>query len=274
VQEAENGTVLGHLVNHPALEANYGVAWLDGPDRRGLDVALLFRTDAVAVLDFQQYQGCTSLVDGLGPDGNLDVEHPANAQTCDTNGDGVLDGNRLFSRPLLVAHLRVAIEGGGDEFLWVLANHWKSKTEDSETMAYTLPRRLEQARYTAALAQSILESEPQAALIVLGDLNDFPASQPLTILTEAGLLNLMPRVARDQRYSYIYQGVSQVLDHVLISPALQRQGLWPAIVHSNADYPEVYQGQSGTTIRSSDHDPVVVEFSLVSGLIFLPLLGR
>ncbi len=273
VQEAENGAVLGHLVNHPTLEAEYGVAWLDGPDRRGLDVALLFRTDVVAVLDFQQYQGCTSLVDGLGPDGNLDMLHPANAQTCDTNSDGVLDGNRLFSRPPLLLHLQVALEGGGED-LWVLANHWKSKTEDSEAIAYTLPRRLEQARFTAALAQSILGADPQAALIVLGDLNDFPSSQPLAILAEAGLLNLMPRVARDQRYSYIYQGISQVLDHVLISPVLQRQGLWPAIVHLNADFPEIVSGQSGTATRSSDHDPVVVEFSLVSGLIFLPLLGR
>ncbi len=112
VQEAENVTVLNHLLARDQIVAEYGSIWLDGPDQRGIDVALLYRRDQVAVLNFEQRQDCTTLLDGLGPDGDRNVQNPNNAITCDTNGDNVADGNRLFSRPPLVAHLSVALGEG------------------------------------------------------------------------------------------------------------------------------------------------------------------
>jgi hypothetical protein len=64
----------------------------------------LYNAERVRLLSYEVRQGCTALVDGLGPDGNLDVTNPQNTITCDADGDGVLDGNRLFSRPPLLAH--------------------------------------------------------------------------------------------------------------------------------------------------------------------------
>jgi hypothetical protein len=107
VQEAENAIVLNHLLAREEIEADYGVVWVDGLDTRGIDVALLYRHDQVTVLGYEQHQGCTALLDGLGPDGDRNVTDPHNAITCDTNGDSLLDGNRLFSRPPLVVELQV-----------------------------------------------------------------------------------------------------------------------------------------------------------------------
>ncbi|MFC2052851.1 hypothetical protein ACFLV7_00935 [Chloroflexota bacterium] len=140
VQEAENQRVLLDLVDRGEIETEYGFLWEDGPDRRGLDIALLYDVDRVQIIDYEIQQRCTSLVDGLGPDGNHDVTHPENEFTCDVDGDGELDGNRLFSRPPLVVHLRVCVASCQEELIenidtysgsteiWMLINHWRSAT--------------------------------------------------------------------------------------------------------------------------------------------------
>ena len=274
VQEAENETVLRHLAARMEIEADYEVVWLDSPDARGIDVALLYRPDHVTVLDFEQRQGCTTLVDGLGPDGDRNVKAPVNAVTCDTDGDGVLDGNRLFSRPPLIVHLDAALGDGEMLPLWVLVNHFKSKREDTSTQAYTLPRRLEQARFVAALVTEIETAQPGAAVIVLGDLNDYFDSETLAILHQTGLWNAMLGIERASRYTYIYQGVSQAMDHVLVSPALAVNWVQAQPVHLNADYPYAYRGQGDVPNRASDHDPVLVRYVVFTNWVYLPVVGR
>ncbi len=162
VQEAENSAVLSELIGRPELEESYSIVLEEGPDRRGLDAGLLYRTDMVKVESFQVYQGCTKLIDGLGPDGNLDVAHPQNSITCDSDGDGILDGNRLFSRPPLKVDARLCLPDCSlREFpVSLVVNHWKSKSEDSLSIQYTLPRRLEQAEFVARLADQLLTEYP------------------------------------------------------------------------------------------------------------------
>jgi predicted extracellular nuclease len=219
------------------------------------------------------HQGCTALVDGLGPDGNLDVENPQNAQTCDTDGDGVFDGNRLFSRPPLVVEMHADLGGGETLPLWVLVNHWKSKREDTRTQAYTLPRRLEQAAFVAALMREIEAAHPGAAVIVLGDLNDIPASQPLGVLASAGLWNAARSIPRAARYTYIYRGISQTLDHVLVNAPLAINWVDVQPIHLGADYPAIYEDQPGI-YRASDHDPLRVTYTVLPWRAYLPLVSR
>jgi predicted extracellular nuclease len=268
VQEVENQPAL-------EIEAEYDLILEEGPDQRGIDVALLYRKDRAQVLTAYQMQGCTSLVDGLGPDGNDDVVNPQNRITCDSDEDGVLDGNRLFSRPALVVHLEVFPTCGLDALdIWVIVNHWKSRSEDIDALQYTLPRRLEQAKFTASRARQISQSMPGAKVIVLGDLNDYPDSQSLKHLEEAGLENLVANISPAQRYTYIYQGVSQVLDHVLINASLQDQFIFITPVHFNADYAEPYSRQVTNYIRSSDHDPILAWFGDFDEQVFLPMLMK
>ena len=62
----------------------------------------------------------------------------------------------------------------------------------------------------------------------------------------------MERVPVEDRYSFIFQGFSQTLDHILVSPALAR-GAEVDMVHVSADFP--------VAERASDHDPVVARIS-------------
>jgi hypothetical protein len=274
VQEVENDIVLRHLLAREVIEAEYDFIWQEGPDRRGIDIALIYRLDQVSVMGFDQHQGCTQLADGLGPDGNRDPQDPQNEITCDTDGDGLLDGNRLFSRPPLVVKLQVALGDGESQALWVMINHWKSKLEDNDYQEYTLQRRVEQAQFVAALSNEIMHKHPGANLMIIGDLNDFPDSQPINILTQTGLRNVMVDIPEQQRYTFIYQGVSQVLDYALTSPSLAMHGIQSKPLHLNADFPTVYEGEALTAYRSSDHDPINFDLIFLSHQVYVPLVGR
>lgn len=288
VQEVENITVTLDLIAREEILAPYAAYIEEGPDTRGLDVALLYRTDHVRLLSVQSRQGCTALVDGLGPDGNLDVQNPQNNITCDLDGDGELDGNRLFSRPPLVAQVEICqpecllratsleTSSASTPSLWLIVTHFKSKVEDTGQVAYTLPRRIEQARFVAALVDEIRAGHAFAQVVVLGDINDHPDSQPLAVLEEASLFNLIKNVERGKRYTYIYRGVSQVLDHVLFTATPGYMLLQAIPVHINADFPYSFWGDANSLHRSSDHDPVLAIFAWqdFSTHLYLPLVAR
>jgi hypothetical protein len=100
--------------------------------------------------------------------------------------------------------------------------------------------------------KTLLARDPEAGVVVLGDLNDFDGSRPLATLEGAGLEDLVVRLPLDDRYTYVYLGNSQVLDHILVSSVLAG-GAEVDIVHLNAEFPAAN--------RASDHDPIVVRLS-------------
>jgi len=274
VQEVENNAVLEDLLKRSELAAQYEFVWVEGPDLRGIDNAILYRPERLSLLSYAVRQGCTALLDGLGPDGNGDPANPVNTLTCDRNEDGVMDGNRLFSRPPLVAHFqRLGRALPGD--IWLIANHWKSKSEDTAAMAYTLPRRIEQAHFVAEIVAGIQLQGLGANIGAIGDLNDTLASAPLAELAAVGMVNVWERLPSDQRYTYVYQGYSQPLDHILVTgPWLtrMRDGI-PWVARINADFPARYANLVNTPSGSSDHDPLMVRFNFFIYQSFLPLIS-
>ena len=281
VQEVENSIVLNALVNREEISSTYQFAWEDGPDIRGIDTALLYNTANSRLLDSYSRQGCTQLVDGLGPDGNLDMLAPENTRTCDTNSDGVLDGNRLFSRPPLFVQLAICpkqcdLEEPEDEtiLVWFVAVHLKSKMQDTKFNEYTLPRRIDQVDTIARWLREMYISDPNTNIILLGDLNDYPTSQPVKVLTEAGAKDLTHTINQDKRYSYIYQGVSQILDYVMPFPSMYYTADSLQALHTNADFPYIFSTVAETYYRSSDHDGLLVNFEAFSEFTFLPYVSH
>ncbi|MCS6906605.1 MAG: endonuclease/exonuclease/phosphatase family protein [Anaerolineales bacterium] len=275
LQEAENERVLRDLIARPELTAPYEIIWEETPDLRGLDVALLYRSDRLRVTDVRQEQGCTDLRDGLGPDGNQNVTYPENTSTCDLDGDGVAEGNRLFLRPPLVVKLELETLKGRLERaeLLLLVNHWKSKVEDSPWQAYTLPRRTREAEFTARLIQQLRLEFPETPILLAGDLNDFPTSLPIQKLLAIGMVDLTQMVSPEQRYSYVYRGVSQTIDYLMLDPGKGLYASQLVPLHINADYPYTWAGRDDTPIRSSDHDLWQANFYFPLQN-YLPLVSR
>ncbi len=186
-----------------------------------------------------------------------------------------MDGNRLFSRPVLIAHLQEISPppGGGTPIeLILMINHWKSKTEDTQENRFTLPRRLEEAEFVAELVDDLSRQFPAASIIVAGDLNDVPGSDPLLQVKAPWMLDLTEWVEKPSRYSLIYRGISQVFDYILVKPARYLNASHAAFQHINSDYPADFENDAVTDQRSSDHDPLVVHFVSFSRFSFLPVI--
>ena len=109
--------------------------------------------------------------------------------------------------------------------------------------------------------------DPKAAVLLAGDLNDFPFPEPgegvdpLTILKGSGstrLTNLIERMPAQERYTFIFEGNSQVLDHVLLSEPLLGAMENIDIAAFNANYGVLYEADTSTAASSCDHNPPVV----------------
>ncbi|GJF28927.1 endonuclease [Kitasatospora sp. NE20-6] len=140
--------------------------------------------------------------------------------------------------------------------IFVIANHFNSKGGDqgidSRFQAPTRSsevQRTKQAVLEQAFVAELLAADPNARVVSLGDFNDYQFSPALTALTQDGVLrDLVNELPAKERYSYVYQGNSQVLDHILVSPGLKRQHVEYDVVHINAEF----------AAQASDHDPQIV----------------
>lgn len=251
VQEVEKIELLQQLAETWPIEAEYEAILIEGPDNRGIDVGLLYRTDKVSQVNYaeaRQYH--TYLDDGYGPGTDPNYECP----------DGA---NPLFSRPPLVVNLEIAGKKGSTSDLWLIINHFKSKGEYAPYYADPEPRRIEQAMWVSSLMNQIEVDHLGARVVVLGDLNDFIESATLATLRAAGLDHLNNEVEKEDRYTYIYLGVSECLDHILINSALVNFFDDAMVIHFNPDFPyRQYVYDRSTGIRSSDHDVLMCVLNL------------
>ncbi|WP_233192860.1 DUF6359 domain-containing protein [Sporosarcina sp. P29] len=150
----------------------------------------------------------------------------------------------------------------GDDVI-VIGNHWNSKGGDTPIFGAIQPpvlkseiQRKQIAHIIYDFIADVKEKNPHANIVSLGDFNDFQFADALKIHEGELMTNLVNKVPEDDRYSYVYQGNSQVLDHILVSNNMVEEAEVD-MLHVNADYTDM----AG---RASDHDPVMVQVALVS----------
>jgi predicted extracellular nuclease len=224
LQEVENIGILEKLVLQDSIVGyGYQPFLVEGTDSRGIDVAFLVRADQASV------EGATAFA---APEG-------------------------LTSRPPLVITTTIHLVGS-DQTVYLLNNHFTSMSGGEVP---TEPRRKAQAAWNVTLVQRILERDPEAHVIVMGDLNSFYESPPLDVLRGAGLRHAYEFVEPDRPYTYLYQGVSETLDHILMTPALYEGLVRVSVLHVGADYPPPSPDDPSPQ-AASDHDALVVIFSL------------
>ncbi|MCC5619912.1 endonuclease/exonuclease/phosphatase family protein [Nostoc sp. CHAB 5715] len=131
----------------------------------------------------------------------------------------------------------------------LINNHFASKSGG----AASNPKRIKQATIVNEFVVDRLTTDPNANIVVLGDLNDTPDSQPIKVLEGNKLENLVNKIPPADRFSYVFRGSKEQIDQILITPNLLDNGN-PEInaVHVNA----------GISRSASDHDPVIARFTL------------
>jgi hypothetical protein len=100
-----------------------------------------------------------------------------------------------------------------------------------------------------------LGADPDANIAVLGDFNGFSWEGSVTALTNGGKMqDLNTLLTAEERYSYVFDGNAQAIDHIVATKGLFQVAQFDA-VHLNAELTEQFQ-------LSTDHDPQLALFRL------------
>jgi predicted extracellular nuclease len=215
----------------------------DGGEPGGnIRVAFLFNPQRVSFVDRPGGDATTPVAVTVGPNGKprLSVS-PGRIDPASTAWQN--------SRKPLAAEFRF-----NDKTIFVVANHFASKGGDQPLSGRFQPptrssevQRLQQAQEVRDFVGALQAVDPNANIVVLGDINDFEFSPTAAKLTSSGtLVDLVNTLPVGERYSYVFQGNSQTLDHILVGGRFK--AVQYDIVHINAEFHD----------QASDHDPQVV----------------
>ena len=250
VQEVENTEilqVLGDRVN-AAAGTQYQAVSFETSDGRGIEVGFLWDAARVNLVEAFQMSGA-DVAAAFGPDSASPGREPL-----------------------------VGVFDIGGVQLTIIGNHFKSKGGDDPLFGVNQPpireteeQRKLQARVVRDFANALLDADPSALVMVTGDLNDFQFGEPgegedhpIAILEGAGgevpLANLVELERGAQRYSFVFDGNSQVLDHMLLSPGFLQRLVATDILHFNAGFPAALKEDASTALRASDHDAIEGRF--------------
>jgi predicted extracellular nuclease len=216
----------------------------DGGEPGGnIRVGFLFRTDRG--LEFIDRPG------GTATSNTTVVDHPSGPRLSASPGR-IQPTNTAFnvSRKPLVGEFRMR-----GKKVFVIANHFNSKGGDHPLFGRFQPpvrssevQRHQQAQIVNDFVDDLLEADENANVIVLGDINDFEFSDTVSILEGGVLTSLMNDLPKAERYSYDFEGNSQVLDQIIVSDNLHDGfAIEYDVVHVNSEFAD----------QASDHDPQV-----------------
>jgi predicted extracellular nuclease len=237
------------------------------------DVGFLIKTSRVQIDSITQIEkpGCTG-----------------NAATCNTFIDPNTNAPALLNdRPPLVLRGTVDAATLNPRQIIVVVNHTRSFI-DIEAVTGEGPRvrakRKAQGEFLADLLQELQTDNPGLPVLSIGDYNAYQFSDGFTdpIATAKGtptaddqivvdespdlvnpdFINLTDTLPADQRYSFIFEGTPQAIDHMLLNTTAASYVQRYHIARNNADFPEVpgslFASDATRPERNSDHDMPVV----------------
>ena len=156
----------------------------------------------------------------------------------------------FMNRHVMVVNNHFASKSGSAPLYGTAQN--STERQEDPTVNGSLDQRQAQALAVRDYLAPALADGANA--VVLGDFNEFEFISPLDPILSQNLVNLTLQLGADERYSYIFEGNSQSLDHILVSEGLNPWATFDA-VHVNAEF-------AGTSSRASDHDPLIASIDL------------
>lgn len=144
VSEVENRKVLEDLIHTEALkDRNYEIIHYDSPDLRGIDVAFLYQPAYFK---------------------------PTHSETFELKLWDE-EGKRIYTRDQLLVSGYL-----DDELVHIIVNHWPSRRGGEEKSRH---KREKAAYLTTQIIAKVRENDPNAKIIIMGDLNDDPTNSSL-----------------------------------------------------------------------------------------------
>jgi predicted extracellular nuclease len=193
VCEVENRYVLEQLIQTKKLkDKEYDIVHANSPDKRGIDVALLYRKESFKPL-FQQMI-------------RVSIESDPDFITRDI---------------MMVKGLMAGKE------IYFFVNHWPSRRGGESD---SRPRRIAAAKAARFSIDTILKRNANAHIMLMGDYNDEPADKSIVDHLKAeqnmdkakgnSLFNTMAPLKKDGQGSHFYKDEYSMLDQIIVSSSL------------------------------------------------------
>jgi hypothetical protein len=268
--EIENRGVLEDLVRQPKLAVNdYGIVQYDSPDKRGIDVALLyqkkhFKPTSSINIPLLIYRNDSKIVEKNTGETAEDK--------ADSDKNEVAIDNRIYTRDVLL------VTGilDGDE-VNIIVNHWPSRSGGEKKSS---PFREAAGRLDRKIMDSIYKVNPNAKIINMGDLNDGTYNKSVKEgvgaklkkeeVKQFGVYNPFEQMAKDGNSSLFYRDAGDIFDQIMVSETLIQKdyssyrywkaGIYnkPYMIQTTGQYKGYPLRHSINEVGFSDHFPVYI----------------
>lgn len=198
VAEVENKKVLEDLVGSEILKnKDYGIIHFDSPDKRGIDVALLYQKKYFKPIHFEVF-----------------------------NPNIYAENRKIYTRDILWVSGYL-----DDELIHVLVNHWPSRRGGE---AKSRPLREKAAYKVTQIIKGIKKNDPKPKVLIIGDFNDDPINSSLkkvlktkekkADVNEGDFYNPYENMFRRGFNTLGYRDNINLFDQIIISSSLLDKG--------------------------------------------------
>lgn len=267
--EIENRGVLEDLIKQPKLiDKEYGIIHFDSPDKRGIDVALLYQKKYFRPTSYSNIPLLVFKKESLSNKA-LKTE---SLETTDDSLQVSAQNNRVFTRDQLL--VTGFLEG---EEINIIVNHWPSRSGGEKKSS---PFRVAAAELNRKIIDSLQALNPNAKVITLGDLNDGPTNNSVKkglgaiaskkAVPTFGVYNPFEEMAKKGLGTIAYRDSWDIFDQIMVTQSLITDDFdsykyWKAgiynkafLIQSSGQYKGYPKRHSATEIGFSDHFPVYV----------------
>ncbi|TDE06650.1 endonuclease/exonuclease/phosphatase family protein [Flavobacterium hiemivividum] len=263
--EIENRGVLEDLIKETNLiDRDYGIIHFESPDKRGIDVALLYQKKYFRPTTYTNIPLIVYKKESLNK-----VE--SDEKTDDSLAINYYN-NRVFTRDQLL--VTGFLDG---EEINIIVNHWPSRSGGEKKSS---PFREAAGVLNRKIIDSLQQINPNAKVLTMGDLNDGPYNKSIKVALDAkaikgdvlpfGIYNPFEEMAKRGLGTIAYRDSWDIFDQIMVSQSLIRNDFssfsyWKAgiynksfLIQSSGQYKGYPKRHSVNEVGFSDHFPVYI----------------
>lgn len=266
--EIENRGVLEDLVRQPLMARNdYGIVHFDSPDKRGIDVALLYRKKHFKPTS---YINIPLIIYNNQRSDKTDSKESAKEDAEDKIE--VAHDYRVYTRDILL--VTGLLDG---EEVNIMVNHWPSRSGGEKKSS---PFRETAGKLGRKIMDSIYKVNPNAKIICMGDLNDgtynksvkegIGAKRKKEEVQPQGVYNPFEQMYYEGNATLFYRDAGDIFDQIMVSESLIQKdyssfrywkaGIYnkPFLIQKDGQYKGYPLRHSANEVGYSDHFPVYI----------------
>jgi hypothetical protein len=266
--EIENRRVLEDLIKQPKLiNHDYGIVHFDSPDKRGIDVALLYEKKHFKVTS---YSNIPLLIyrDDQKESSKKEKEEVTDDQVVEDKSS-----KRVYTRDQLL--VTGFLDG---EEINIIVNHWPSRSGGEKKSS---PFREAAGALNRRIIDSLIKINPLAKVITMGDLNDGSYNKSVKVEIGAKLkktelkeprdiYNPFEQMAKEGNATLFYRDSGDIFDQIMVSQQLVfpetksfkywKSGIYnkPYLIQTTGQYKGYPLRHQANEVGFSDHFPVYV----------------